>query len=95
MAETLVVDVLGALILLTTVIGFIYGNSLRSAISGSELARVWRFVNLGIFFLFLAALSGLSSYALNIEPQEPTLAFVFLASLSITLGVKLQRDKVK
>jgi hypothetical protein len=94
-----VVDVvtyaLGALVLLVTAVGAYFANGLRSALEGSELAEVWKFIGLGVLLLFLGAVAGVGAPLVDMDTLQATLVFMLLASICFTIGLKLQLDKVK
>ena len=44
-------EILGALVLVVTLLGTYYANGLKSALEGSELANVWKYVGIGVILL--------------------------------------------
>jgi hypothetical protein len=97
-----VTNVLGTLVLISTSAGAYYANELRSALEGSELANVWKYMGLGVILLFIGALLGGGAkllFGANPEdvasPLNILLILVLLGSLCFVYGLKLQLDKVK
>jgi len=86
---------LGVLVLLVTFVGAYYANGLRSALEGSELADVWKYVGIGVVLLFVTAIAGGVATFIDVDPLRAVLVFLLLGSLSLTYGLKLQLDKVK
>lgn len=95
MVEQIVTNVLGTIVLLITVVGTYYANGLRSALEGSELSEVWKYVGLGVIFLFLTALAGGGASLIGLDTLSAVLSMLVLASAFLTYGLKLQLDKVK
>ncbi len=91
----LYVNALGTLVLLVTATGVFYANSLKSALAGSELADVWKYIGLGIVFLFLGAILGGGATLIGMDSLTAMLVTTLLASIFLTLGIKMQLDKVK
>ncbi|MFQ5800272.1 MAG: hypothetical protein ACE5HH_00950 [Candidatus Hydrothermarchaeales archaeon] len=92
----LLTNILGVLILLVTAVGAYFANELKSALAGSELAVVWKYIGIGVVLLFLSAIAG--GAARIVAPGQElavVLLFMLLASACLTYGLKLQLDKVK
>ncbi len=94
MAEV-VVNVLGSLVLLVTGMSAYYANELRTALAGSELASVWKYVGLGVMLLFAGAIAGGAAELIEVDSRIAMLSFMLLASIFLAYGLKLQYDKVK
>ncbi len=96
MAEV-VTNVLGALVLLVTAVSAYYANELRTALAGSELASVWKYVGFGVMLLFAGAIAGGAAEAelFEINSLNTVLGFMFVASIFLAYGLKIQHDKVK
>src|SRR3972149_5666351 len=91
----MVTNLLGTLVLLVTAIGAYLANGLRSALEGSELSEVWKYIGLGVILLFIGAIAGGASEFFGIHSLTSMLVFNLLASLCLAYGLKLQLDKVK
>jgi hypothetical protein len=95
MVEQIVTNVLGTLVLLVTALGAYYANGLKSNLAGSELAKVWKFIGMGVILLFLGALAGGGSSLIGLDSLTAILIFILLGSICLTYGLKLQLDKVR
>jgi hypothetical protein len=93
-----VTNIIGAIVLIVTAVGAYYANGLKSALAGSELAEVWKYMGFGVILLFIGAIAGGAAKAENIdflEPLDVVLVFMAASAICLTYGLKLQLDKVK
>lgn len=91
----MITNLLGTLVLLVSAIGAYLANGLRSALEGSELSEVWKYIGIGVILLFVSAIAGGGATLIGFDPLTATLAFMLLSVLCLTYGLKLQLDKVK
>lgn len=85
------------LIFLISIAGAYYANELRKALSGSELADVWKYVGLASVLLFIAAaLGGIVAIFAGEELGLEVFLFIMVpAAAALTYGLYLQSQKVK
>jgi hypothetical protein len=96
MVETQTITfILGTLVLLVTALGTYYSNGLRLALQGSDLAEVWKYMGIGVFLLFIGAIVGGGLKLLEREALNSVLLTLWIGSIFLTYGLKLQLDKVK
>lgn len=92
-------EILGALVLVVTLLGTYYANGLKSALEGSELANVWKYVGIGVILLLVGAIAGgAANNGIILPPSQAldtVLFFTVLSALALTNGLRIQLEKVK
>lgn len=92
-------EILGALVLVVTLLGTYYASGLKSALEGSELANVWKYVGIGVILLLVGAIAGgAANNGIILPPSQAldtVLFFTVLSALALTNGLRIQLEKVK
>jgi len=98
LVDAIIINILGASVLLATALGANYARGLRKALGDSVLASVWKNIELGSMLLFLGALIGGGIELFKITSMDSfavVLFFILLAALSFNNGLKMQLSKIK
>ncbi len=92
-------EILGSLVFIVTLVGTYYANGLKSALEGSELANVWKYVGIGVILLLVGAIAGGAANNNIILPKSQALnsvlLFTLLSAVALTNGLRIQLEKVK